>query len=286
MKKIVLAATLALSSALLPAGELLVKNGDRIAFLGDSITQFGNRRDGYVQLVMDGLKRYGIKATAIPAGVSGNKSNDMLRRLPGVLKKKPTILLINCGVNDVGHGKNGVKLPDYKINMKKMLDMAEKANVKVILLTPSWRTEMPRYKDNIEIGKYAAFLREEAKKRSIPVADLYKRFGEELKKSPIPQEKIKLTIDNVHLNGYGNMMFACEVLKTMGIPEKNIASYVKAWRKIPSMPTFLNAWHNPQYKLSAEDFELLYKEAAKKKMTVQKYVWEVLVKGKVKELKK
>ena len=285
MKKIALAAALALSASILPAGEFLVKNGDVIAFLGDSITNFGNRPDGYVRLVISGLKDYGITAKAIPAGVNGHKSNNMLKRLPGILAKKPNILLISCGVNDVGHGKSGVKLPDFKINMKKMIDMAEKANVKVILLTPSWRTESLKYKDNIEIARYAQFIREEAAARKIAVADINKAFGEELKNSPIAKEKLKLTIDNVHLNGYGNMMFAREVLLTMGVPAKNVASSMKKWRKIPSMPTILNNWGNPNYKLSAEEFEVLYKEASAKKMTVEKYVWN-MIRNKVKELKK
>ena len=87
--KFATAAVFLLSMAWVHAG-MLVKDGDRIAFLGDSITQFGNRPGGYVQLVMDGMKRCGIKATAVPAGISGNKSNDMLKRFDRhVVAKKP-----------------------------------------------------------------------------------------------------------------------------------------------------------------------------------------------------
>ena len=84
----------------------LVKSGESIAFLGDSITQQGaNEASGYVRQVAAGLKAIGIEATVIPAGVSGHKSNDMLARLTAdVINKNPTWMTLSCGVNDVWHG--------------------------------------------------------------------------------------------------------------------------------------------------------------------------------------
>ena len=71
----------ALSAAALPCssriGECLVKNCEKIAFAGDSIAQFGNRPDGFLHPVMNGLKRHGIAAAAISAGISGNSSDEM-----------------------------------------------------------------------------------------------------------------------------------------------------------------------------------------------------------------
>src|SRR4051794_33241388 len=47
--------------------EILVKSGEKIAFLGDSITQGGwSNPTGYVRLVMAGLEANGVKAEAIP----------------------------------------------------------------------------------------------------------------------------------------------------------------------------------------------------------------------------
>ena len=59
-----------------------VKNNESIAFLGDSITQFGaNMPGGYVRLVISGLEANGMTVTPYPAGIGGNKSNQMLERL-------------------------------------------------------------------------------------------------------------------------------------------------------------------------------------------------------------
>src|SRR4028118_2199441 len=105
-----------LSSPLHSRAEILVKTGESIAFLGDSITQYGAQSPGgYVRLVESGLAAQGIKVTVIPAGLSGNKSNDMLARLEkDVLSKKPTWMTLSCGVNDVMHGARGVEFEPYK----------------------------------------------------------------------------------------------------------------------------------------------------------------------------
>lgn len=83
---------------------LAVKSGNTIAFLGDSITQAGAKKGGYVSLTMDALKQNGIDAALIPAGVSGNRSTDMLARLDkDLISKSPQWMVLNCGVNDVWH---------------------------------------------------------------------------------------------------------------------------------------------------------------------------------------
>ena len=56
-------------------GKISVKNGQKIAFLGDSITAAGRRPGGYCQLVLSALKDQGIEATPVFAGISGHKSD-------------------------------------------------------------------------------------------------------------------------------------------------------------------------------------------------------------------
>ena len=121
------------------AEELLVKEGQKIAFMGDSITQQGaGSPSGYVCLVMSGLEANGIKATAIPAGISGHKSDDMLARIGNdVLGKKPDWMTLSCGVNDVWHADfgKGVPIEKYKENITIMVDMCQAAGIKVMLPT-------------------------------------------------------------------------------------------------------------------------------------------------------
>ena len=59
-----------------------VKSGEKIAFLGDSITAGGmGSATGYCRLVISGLEANAVNAVAIGAGISGHKSNQMLERL-------------------------------------------------------------------------------------------------------------------------------------------------------------------------------------------------------------
>ena len=103
-------ATLAFSGILTVSAEIAVKDGQKVAFMGDSITQGGwDNKRGYVNLVIAGLDANGVKATPVPAGISGHKSNQMLARLKkDVLDKNPDWMTLSCGVNDVWHGQNGV----------------------------------------------------------------------------------------------------------------------------------------------------------------------------------
>ena len=119
--RVMLGGALLLVASALPA-QITVKSGEKIAFLGDSITQQGNWESGYINLVMSALEANGIKAVKIPAGISGHKSIQMLARLErDVLKKNPQIMTLSCGVNDVWHGKRGVPLEDYRKNITEIV---------------------------------------------------------------------------------------------------------------------------------------------------------------------
>jgi len=121
----------------LRAQEPLVKNGDNIAFMGDSITYYGaGTPSGYVRLVISGLEGNGIKATAIPAGIGGQVSSQMLARVDhDIVSKKPAWMTLSCGVNDVWHGATGVPLDQYKVNMTAIVDKAQAAGIQVMILT-------------------------------------------------------------------------------------------------------------------------------------------------------
>ena len=151
-------------------GELIVKDGDTLAFLGDSITQQGQEKtDGYVNLVLRSLACEGVNVKPVKADISGNKSNDMLARLDKhVLSKKPNVMTLSCGVNDVWHQdwKKGVPLEDYKKNISAIFDKCDAAGCKVVVLTATMfeKPEMEKFKHNVMVAPYNEWLREEEKK--------------------------------------------------------------------------------------------------------------------------
>ncbi|MBO5941441.1 MAG: hypothetical protein J6R18_09640, partial [Kiritimatiellae bacterium] len=151
MKKLIFAMFAAIAAGALKA-DVCIKNGDTIAFMGDSITHQGNKYPaGYVNLVMKGLKMCGVSANKIPAGIGGHKSVQMNERLDrDVISKKPQWMTFSCGVNDVWHDKKGkgVSLEKYKKLVGDIFDRCAAAGIEVIVLTATMITEDPEAKEH------------------------------------------------------------------------------------------------------------------------------------------
>ena len=243
---------LALTPASAENRKLIVKSGEKIAFMGDSITQAGARKNGYINLVMGALNEEGLKLTHVAAGKAGNKSNAMLARLDqSVISKKPDWMTLSCGVNDVWHftlrlGKRsfqGVELEDYKKNIRQIIDKAEAAEIKVVILTSTMIGEDPKKETNKKLIPYNEFLRELAKEKNLPLADLSEDMHAELKEIPDVKGRAKmfgdpkyqrniqnkLTSDGCHMNKLGNIMMAKGILRAFGLSDKKIEAAEKSW---------------------------------------------------------
>ena len=238
MKHCMCLLTLLTATALLPA-QIPFKNGDKVAFLGDSITESGQgHAAGYVQLIGSGLAANGVKIEIVGAGISGHKSNDMLARLDAdVLSKKPQWMTLSCGVNDVWHGKNGVSLEDYKKNITAIVDKAEGAGVKVVILTSTMIGEDAAKPENSRLAVYNDFLRALAREKKCLLADLNAEMqaalAEAVKSKPKPANGNYLTSDGVHMAFAGDQMMARGVLKGIGLDRKQVAKANEVWLDVP-----------------------------------------------------
>lgn len=231
-------ATLLAASSLLPA-QIPFKTGDKVAFLGDSITEAGQGNPGgYVQLIGSGLAANGVKIEILGAGISGHKSNDMLARLDrDVLSKKPQWMTLSCGVNDVWHGANGVPLDDYKKNITAIVDKAQGAGVKVVILTSTMIGEDAANPANVKLAGYNDFLRTLAREKKCLLADLNAEMqaalAHEAKTKPKPGNGNYLTTDGVHMAFPGDHMMAVGVLKGVGLDAAQLAKAEEAWLDVP-----------------------------------------------------
>jgi lysophospholipase L1-like esterase len=217
------------------AAEIAVKDGQKIAFLGDSITQVGAAPKGYVRLVISGLEANGVKATAIPAGIGGHKSNQMLDRLDrDVLSKKPDWMTLSCGVNDVWHGTNGVPLDRYQHNITKIVEQCQAAGVKVMILTATMIGEDQSNANNQKLVAYNEFLRTLAKEKGCLLADLNADMQSAIAKVGAQKKGNLLTSDGVHMNPAGNRMMALGVLKAFGLSAEQIEAAQKKWAEAPA----------------------------------------------------
>ena len=255
------------------SAQITVRNGDRIAFLGDSITQQGNGPSGYLNLVMSALEANGIKAVKVPAGISGHKSNQMLARLErDVIQKKPQIMTLSCGVNDVWHGQRGVPLEDYKKNITQIVDKAKAAGIKVYILTSTMITENPQHPNNQKLAAYNEFLRSLAKEKSCTLVDLNADMQKQIADIKAKYPKLKgnlLTVDGVHMNPLGNIMMAEGILRAFGMTDAQIAKAGTAWDK--------KGFHQGVY-LTVKEYKALSEKARQANQSVPDYLKNLIKK--------
>ena len=227
-------AAFALATTLPATADIAIKDGQKLAFMGDSITQGGwSNPGGYVRLVLAGLEANGVKVTPIPAGISGHKSDQMLARLKkDVLDKKPDFMTLSCGVNDVWHGARGVLLDQYKVNITAILDQCAAAGVKVVILTATVIGEELGNDNNKKLAPYNEFLRSLAKEKNLPLADLHARFEEVIKTKTKPGNAY--TSDGVHMNAAGDQLLARGVLQALGLDVAQLKKAQDAWLDIPN----------------------------------------------------
>lgn len=208
------------------ADELVpLKKGERIVFLGDSITQGGVSPKGYVTKIKEELqaKHKDLDIEIIGAGISGNKVPNLQSRVDkDVIAKKPTIVFIYIGINDVWHGEknpaNGTSPEKFEAGLKEVIGKCTAAGAKVILCTPTVIGEKKAGANSLDakLDEYAGISRKVAAELKIPLCDLRKAFVDHLKDNNADdKEKGILTGDRVHLNEAGNKLVAETMLKML-----------------------------------------------------------------------
>jgi len=193
------------------------KKPKKVIFFGDSITQAGIQGNGYINLLKKKLDP--AQYELIGAGIGGNKVYDLyLRMEEDVLVKKPDLVVIYVGINDVWHklgARTGTDYDKYLKFYQALITKIQANGSKVVLCTPSVIGEKKNDANEVDadLNKYAAGIRELAVKNNLPLCDLRKAFTEyEAKNNAQDAEKGILTTDRVHLNEVGNQLVADTML--------------------------------------------------------------------------
>jgi lysophospholipase L1-like esterase len=210
--------------------ELVLKKGDQIVAMGDSITQQG----GYLKMA-DQVLAEQYPELALPkiinAGISGHKAENMVARFEkDVIAKKPNVVTISVGINDVWHRlkapHDDAVLAKYKENVTRMVDLAQAAGAKVVLIAPTVIQENLTGEGNNRLPMYVAAEREIAKAKNCTFIDLHQMFRTALEKRPEQFAKSAkghyYTSDGVHMAAPGNAVMAIAVLKGLGVPDEKI----------------------------------------------------------------
>ncbi len=200
----------------LTAKDSPLAEGEVIAFFGDSITQGGARPGGYCRLIGEAIEKQrpelGVKI--VYAGISGHKVPDLQGRLDrDVLSKKPTIVLIYIGINDVWHSirGRGTSKDQFDAGLRDLIKKITATGAKIVLCTPSTIGEKADGSNSLDpmLEEYSAISRKVAADTGVTLCDLRKAFLDHLKKqNPENKERGILTGDGVHLNPAGNKFVA------------------------------------------------------------------------------
>jgi lysophospholipase L1-like esterase len=155
------------------------RNGEKVLFQGDSITDCGWRDPanvntlggGYVAMIRGLLSaRFpDLKVEVINRGVGGDRTEELLDRWQeDCLALKPDWLSIKIGVNDVWRkrtehlgGQAYIALDAYKTNYTSLLDQARAAGIKrFVLVSPTPIDDDPDTDLNELVAQYGEAVRE------------------------------------------------------------------------------------------------------------------------------
>lgn len=202
--------------------EFFFKAGDRVLFLGDSITeQYQYSTD--IELYLT-TRFPNWNCLFLNAGISGDTANGGAGRFAShVLAEKPTAITINFGMNDGGYGafdqnrNNG-----YVQNTEKMLADAKASGVRVALCSPNAvdRRIQERFKLYLETQKqFYEPLAGLAAKHGARFADQYAITRGELERMEKDEAKTVIPYyDGFHTSPNGGMMMAHAILTALKAP--------------------------------------------------------------------
>jgi len=200
----------------------------KIVFFGDSITQQGAGKGGYIDLIQEKINIKGLQNDweVVGAGIGGNKVYDLyLRMEDDVLAKNPDVVVIYIGINDVWHkassgtGTDKDKFEKFYIAIIKKL---QAKNIKVYVCTPSVIGELKdsRNQQDGDLNAYGDVIRNLAKTNNCTLIDLRNAFiNYDAQNNAENKDRGVLTTDRVHLNPAGNQLVATEMMKALGIPQ-------------------------------------------------------------------
>ncbi len=189
----------------------------KIVFFGDSITELGVKKGGYIDLLNNRIANNGQtnRYELLGAGIGGNKIYDLYLRLEkDVLDKNPNIVVIWIGVNDVWHKSTkgtGTDYDKFGLFYDALVQKIQDKGAKVILVTPAVIGERYDHSNTQDgdLNLYSNWIRKYAAQNNIALVDCRKLFLDySIKNNPKQLDKGFLTYDRVHLNDAGNQLVA------------------------------------------------------------------------------
>lgn len=174
----------------------LPNNGNRIVFIGDSITEFWQRYDS----VFFTQNKY------INRGISSQTTSQIQERFQNdVIDLEPKCVIILAGINDIAENNGPISIEEIMNNIVSMVEKALKNNIEVVLCSILPASDFywnPKIKSIEKIKQLNVLIEAYCLAEKIKFVDYY---------APMVDENFgldkKFTDDGVHpnLNGYLKM---------------------------------------------------------------------------------
>lgn len=196
------------------ADKSLLKDGQTIVFVGDSITQAG---DGYVSVTQAiiGALIPDLGLAYVNSGVGGNNVRDLLDRIAEtVIVHDPDWITVSVGINDVWHGQNGVEIEEFRDKYGELVERLGKQTVaKLALFTTTVIGEDLDGPGNKRLIDYNEHIRGVAKKRELLLVDMNTAFHEAISLWQKRGTELRFTTDGIHMTPAGNYLMAHTLAK-------------------------------------------------------------------------
>ena len=203
-----------------PTSGLLFVPGDRIVWLGDSITA-AHTYGRYVETFFL-LRRPDLNLTFINAGIGGHSALNGLNRLDqDVLSHRPTVVVVNFGMNDAGYPA-GSPHAAFIQNMDAIIDRLRQGGVQRIIWvepTPAHIAGVAAQAKIIDRQRQLERLVSEMSRHKVSADVIKVQWHEPMKQAlnaTATNPDIKLIPDRIHPSAAGHAIMAVEFLRQIG----------------------------------------------------------------------
>jgi lysophospholipase L1-like esterase len=149
----------------------------KVVFFGDSITAAGVKPGGYIVKVgeLAAKDKLANSYEFIGAGIGGNKVYDLYLRMDDdVLARKPDVVVIFVGVNDVWHKRSygtGTDADKFEKFYTALINRMSAQQIKVVLCTPGAIGERTDFSNELDgdLNNYSNIIRRLAQQNNLPL---------------------------------------------------------------------------------------------------------------------
>lgn len=214
---------------------MLFKENERIAFMGDSVTDFGRKRpygeglhDGsgnvnsYVRLLDSFFNAFypELNLRITNMGVCGNNILNLKERWQeDALNLNPDWVVVCIGINDVWRqfdspyiAEENISLELYEKTYRELIEKTKDKVKGIILMTPYYMEPLKEDMMRKRMDEYTLIVKKLAEEYGLLCVDLQEVFDKYLEK----RHSSYITWDRVHPNQTGALLIANEFMRVVG----------------------------------------------------------------------